>query len=132
MIGQPPPFALATSVFRFRALAQHAGRAALGGDREIALACFAVSRLAAGMLPPFTLAQADVAARAASTKQWIASLALPPAIRSLASAAVDAVAGENRNTTAHAIARLMEAASRQLDQSSIGEMRELIEELSRR
>ena len=131
MLGQLPPYALSIPVFRFRALAQHAGRAALGGDREIALACFAIARLGAGMLPPFMLAPADAAGRVANTKQWVASLALSAVARTAAASAIDAVGNGDRKTAGHAIARLGELAAKQLDQASVAEIRELTDELAR-
>ena len=126
---QAPPYALETPVFRFKALASHAGRAALGGDREIALACFAVARLAAGLLPPYMLAPGDAATRIANTKQWISSLALPAPARAACNSVADAVAGNNRRMTVHAVSSLIEACVRHLDQVSIAELHELMAEL---
>lgn len=126
---QAPPYALASPTFRFRALASHAGRAALGGDREIALACFAVARLAAGMLPPFLLAPADSAARVANTKQWLSSLALPPAHRAACNSVADAVATGVRRSVVNALSGMIEVAVRNLDQGSIAEIHELMAEL---
>ena len=40
-----PPYALPAPVFRFRNLATLAGRAPIGGAREVALACFVAARL---------------------------------------------------------------------------------------
>ena len=129
MIGQPPPFALATPVFRFKALASHGGRAALGGDREVSLACFAAARLAAGLLPPYLLAPADSVARIASTRQWLASLALSHHARVAMVAVIDAVAAGNRRAVVHALSGLIEACVRQLDQASVAELHELMGEL---
>jgi hypothetical protein len=126
---QAPPYALASPAFRFRALASHAGRAALGGDREIALAAFAVGRLAAAMLPPFTLTPADAAARVANTKQWLSSLALPGPQRAACIAVADAVTAGVKRPVVHAISGLVEAAVRNLDQGSIAELHELMAEL---
>jgi hypothetical protein len=126
---QAPPYALETPVFRFKALASHAGRAALGGDREIALACFAVARLAAGMLPPYMLAPGDVATRIANTRQWLSSLSLPATARSTCVAVTDAVATNNKRTVVHAVSGLIEACIRHLDQSSVAELHELMAEL---
>ena len=126
---QAPPYALETPIFRFKALASHAGRASLGGDREIALACFAVARLALGLLPPFMLAPGDAATRIANTKQWLSSLALPASARAACSAAADAVATNNRRTVVHAVSGLIEACVRHLDQASIAELHELMKEL---
>ena len=129
MIGQPPPFALGTPVFRFKALASHAGRASLGGDREIALACFAVARLAAGLLPPFLLAPGDLSARITATRQWLASLALPNPARTAASSVIDAVGAGNRRSAVAGLSSLIEASVRQLDQASVAELHELMGEL---
>jgi hypothetical protein len=126
---QAPPYALATPVFRFKALASHAGRASLGGDREIALACFAIARLAAGMLPPFLLAPGESATRIANTKQWLSAIALSPAIRAACSGAADAVATNNRRVAMTAISTLIETCAGHLDQGSIAELHELMAEL---
>jgi hypothetical protein len=129
MIGQLPPFALVTPAFRFRALASHAGRAALGGDREVALACFAVARLGAGLLPPVMLAAGDAAARSASVKHWLASLTLPPAVRSAAASAIDAIALNKRRSSGEAVRSLAKVAAPQLDTQSLGEIEELAADL---
>lgn len=126
---QAPPYALETPVFRFKALASHAGRAALGGDREIALACFAVARLVGGLLPPYMLAPGDAATRIANTRQWLSSLSLPAGSRSACVAVADAVASNNRRTVVHAISGLIEACVRHLDQGSVAELHELMKEL---
>ena len=126
---QSPPYALSTPVFRFKALASHAGRAALGGDREIGLACFGVARLAAGSLPPFVLTPVDAAQRIANTKQWLSSLSLPASARTTCAAVADAVASGNRGSIVNAVSALVEAAVRHLDQASIAELHELMAEL---
>ena len=130
MIGQLPPYALAAPVFRFKALASHAGRAALGGDREISLACFAIARLAVGNLPPYMLAPGDLASRVANTKQGLASLNLSNAARTAATHAIDAIGTGDRRAAVAALSTLLEAAVTQLDQASIAEMHELMGELS--
>jgi hypothetical protein len=127
---QAPPYALYAPVFRFKALASHAGRASLGGDREIGLACFGVARLAAGSLPPFVLVPSDAAMRIANTKQWLSSLALPTSARVACNAIADALASGDRRATVSAISSLVEAAVRHLDQASIAELHELMTELN--
>ena len=130
MIGQLPPFALSSPEFRFKALAAHAGRAALGGDREVALACFAVARLAAGILPPFMLSPGDMASRVANTKQWLASLTLPNQARTAAAHAIDSIGGNDRPAVVAALSSMLEVAVAQLDQASTAEMHELMGALS--
>ena len=126
---QAPPYALETPVFRFKAIVSHAGRASLGGDREIALACFAVARLALGMLPPYMLAPGEAAMRVANTRQWLSSISLPTASRAACSAVTDAVLSNNRRTVVHAVSGLIEACIRHLDQGSVAELHELMAEL---
>ena len=129
MIGQLPPYALATPVFRFRALASHAGRATLGGDREIALACFAVARLAAGLLPPVMLAPGDAVTRANATRHWLASLTMPASPRAAAAATIDAIARGNRRGAAESLRVLRDVAGPQLDSPSLAELEDLADEL---
>ena len=64
MIVSQPPYALAATPFRFPALASLAGRAALGGDREVALATYLAARLAHDTLPDRGLSQPIRAERA--------------------------------------------------------------------
>src|SRR5437868_14759975 len=99
VIGQQPRFALATPHFRFRALSTFAGRAALGGDREVALACLVVARLACGMLAPNDIEAANAKSRSAAAKQWLSSLSLPSPIRIPLTHVADAVATGDRATT---------------------------------
>ena len=127
---QSPPYALSTPVFRLKALASHAGRAALGGDREVALACFAVARLALGLLPPFMLAPGDAALRITNTRQWLSSLNVPSSARAACTAVTDAVATNNKRMTVHAISGLIEASIRHLDQTSVAELHELMAALA--
>ena len=129
MLGQPPPFALASSSFRFRALVSHAGRAALGGDREVALACFGAARLAAAMLPPYLLSPTDVSARSAAMKQWVASISLPNPARHAVTTVIDAVSAGNKAAAANAIEHLIKVAGTQLDAPAIAELHELAKEL---
>ncbi|MEO5903661.1 MAG: hypothetical protein ABIQ55_06595 [Gemmatimonadaceae bacterium] len=130
MIGQLPPFALATPAFRFKALASHAGRASLGGDREVALACFVSARLIAGLLPPLAIGSVDSATRAAAARQWLASIAVPAPTRAAATLVLDAVADHNFGTAGKALRMLIEAGKAQLDQASVDEMTELVNEVT--
>jgi len=82
------------------------------------------------MLSPFLLAPDDSAARAASTKQWLASLAVSPAARAALNTAIDAIASGNRRAASSAIAALIEVATPQLDSASAAELKELATELA--
>jgi len=130
VIAPQPRFALATPHFRFRALAAFAGRASLGGDREVAMACLVAGRLASGMLPPLTIPHAEAKSRSAAAKQWLSSLSLPAAIRTPLAQVADAVASGNPITAASAIERMLVAVSRNIDEASAAELRALVAELS--
>lgn len=75
------PFALAAPSFRFRHLAHLAGRAPIGGAREVALACFVAARLAHECTRDLNEDQEARAARCAGAKAWLGTLALPVAVR---------------------------------------------------
>jgi len=130
VIGQQPRFALATPHFRFRALSAFAGRAALGGDREVALACLVVARLACGMLAPNDIQAGDAKSRSAAAKQWLSALSLPSSIRIPLTHVADAVATGNPATASTALERMLVAVSRNIDEASSGEIRAIVAELS--
>ncbi len=75
------PYALVAPSFRFRHLANLAGRAPIGGAREVALACFVAARLAHECLLTVDGDHEARAARCAAAKAWLATLALPVAVR---------------------------------------------------
>jgi hypothetical protein len=129
VIGQLPPYALATPTFRLRALASHAGRASLGGDREVALACFVSARLVAGMLPPLSIVPADSAMRAAAARQWLASLMIPASMRAAAVATVDAVGENDLRAARKSLELVIEAGGTHLDAASKAELTELLNEV---
>jgi hypothetical protein len=116
------PYALQAPTFRFRGLANLAGRAPIGGAREVALACFVAARLAHECTHAVGEEQEARAARSAAAKAWLGTLALPSTVRSqvvrCAELSVDgqsvAVAGE--------LAALVQAAATFLDQPSRAEL----------
>ncbi len=129
VIGQPPRFALATPRFRFRALASYAGRASIGGEREVALACLVAGRLAASMLEPFDFAPPEAKARSASARQWLSSLTLPPTVRTAVAEVPDAVASGNKARAATALSAAIQRVELNLDEASLTELRTLVTEL---
>jgi hypothetical protein len=129
VIGQLPPFALTTPSFRFRALASRAGRASLGGDREVALACFVSARLIAGLIAPYSIVPGDAATRAAGARVWLASQSLPVQTRTGVVAAIAAVASSNRRAASKALRMLIDAGKTQLDPASLAELTELARDI---
>ena len=75
-----PPYVLPPLAFPHRRLAALAGRAPIGGAREIALACYLVARLSGDRLAG-ALGEDAGTARVAGAKAWLASLALPAPVR---------------------------------------------------
>jgi len=130
VLGQPPRFALATPVYRFRALTALSGRASLGGDRETLVACLQLGRLCAGLLSPYEISRETMLERTENTKQWLSSLAVPTGIRSTAFGIFGALSGFDRARLGEAFLDLVKAASGQLDEASKAELNTLLQELS--
>jgi hypothetical protein len=130
VIGQTPRYALATPLFRFRALTALSGRAPLGGDRETLVACLQLGRLCAGILPPYEISRELTVERTENTKQWLSSLAVPSGIRSTAFGIFGALSGLDRARCAIAFTDLVKAASAQLDEAARAELNALLTELS--
>jgi hypothetical protein len=89
-----PPYVLATPIFRFRALAALAGRAALGGPREVALATYLVARLAHDCSPALALPANIRASRSIGARSWLSSLALPTTVRASLARLAEATDGD--------------------------------------
>ena len=130
MIGAAPPFSLDAPAFRFRALALLAGRAALGGEREMALATLMAARLAEGMLPSCPLSALARRGRAVGARVWFSTLTLPAATRIPLARLVEATEGMERPPVAAALSAFAEIAKPMLDTPSRAEISELITALS--
>ena len=127
VIVSQPPYALAPTPFRFPALASLAGRAPLGGDREIALATYLAMRLAHDALNERGLSQSVRAERAVSAKNWMATLSLPAAVRAALARVVEASGGDDAGGIAPALRAAIAATSARLDQASRLELTRLAE-----
>lgn len=114
MIGSHPPHALPPTTFRFPALAALAGRASLGGQREVVLAAYVAARLAHDTLPERRLPSSARSERVGAAKMWLSSLTLPPAIRPEIVKAVEASSGPP-NRAADAIRAVLSATTGMLD-----------------
>lgn len=121
-----PPYALATPRFRFRALAALAGRSALGGDREVALATLLAARLVVGTLPPQPLPQGVRITRANGARAWFASLALPTGLRQSLARLVDATTSVDPAGLEPAFRAVVDMCTPPLDPMAIAELRELM------
>ena len=126
MIGAAPPFSLAAPAFRFRALALLAGRAPLGGEREMALAVLMAARLATGLLPPAPLSAAARRVRGVGARVWFSTLTLPPATRIPLARVVEGTEGDDRARVAEALVTLVEMARPLLDAPSRAEIADVL------
>ena len=122
-----PPYALATTAFRFAALAALAGRAPLGGQREVALAAYMAARLAQDVLPERGVPQTSRAERAAGAKNWLATLSLPAAVRPALSRARRTRPATDRTSTADALRAVAAATATFLDSRARSELDRLVD-----
>lgn len=128
MPGTAPPYALETISFGFTTLALCAGRAVLGGDRDLVLGVFMAARLAQGRLPPIRLETAQAAGRAERAKLWLAGLTMPQPARMALLRAFDATAA-SPDKAADAIAELSRTATGHIDTASQQELNDLVAQL---
>jgi hypothetical protein len=132
VIAAVPPFSLDAPAFRFRALAALAGRAPLGGEREMALATLMAARLAEGMLPDAALSPVARQSRAAGARVWLSAMTLPAVSRVPLARVVEASEGESRASVAEALAAYAGVANAVLDSGSRTEISDLLTALSER
>ncbi len=119
-----PPFAVIPTSFRFAGLAALAGRAPLGGQREVALAVYLVARLAQDTLPDRGLGDATRADRATAAKAWLSGVTLPAPVRSTLAKAVEASSGPPE-PAGEAVREVSAVAGTYLDSSSRMELDQL-------
>lgn len=123
-----PPYALSPTTFRFPALAALAGRAPLGGHREVAIAAYLAARLADDALPERGLPRSTRAERASRAKAWLSTLALPAAVRPALARLLEASGGESI-AVSPAIRNVMAVTTDFLDTSVRQELDELARSL---
>lgn len=119
-----PPYALATPVFRFRALASLASRSSLGGPREVTLATYLIARLVDDCLPDKVLPAAAREERAIGARAWLANIALPAAVRAALSRLAAATGGDPAAIGA-ALTSVISAVDAYLDSASRAELTRL-------
>jgi hypothetical protein len=125
-----PPYALSSTTFRFAALAALAGRAPIGGQREVALATYLAARLAHDVLPEKGLTQPVRVERAGNAKSWLSTLALPTPIRPALASLVDASGGDCA-AVCPALRNVMAVTANFLDSAARSELDQLADALER-
>lgn len=103
-----------------------AGRAPLGGEREMVLATLMAARLADGVSMPTPLTAAARQSRAAGARVWFSTLTLPAATRTPLAKLVEATEGEDRGRIAETFSAFAALAWPQLDVAARGEVGELV------
>ena len=124
-----PPYALAPTSFRFPALAALAGRAPLGGQREVVLAAYVVARLAHDTLAERGVSPETRTERAAHARTWLATLALPAPARTALQRSIEASAAHSRGA-GEAMDGVIKAIDGFLDPPSRLELAQLVTVLS--
>jgi hypothetical protein len=119
MPGAPPPrapYALEPVPFPFPALAALAGRAGMGGPREVALACLVVARLVAESCGrTAALSDDQRQERALGARQWLSSAAVPAGVRSALVRLADASGGADRAVMGAALDSVIAVTANHLD-----------------
>jgi hypothetical protein len=119
-------------LFPFPHLASLAGRAPIGGAREVALACFVAARLAADRTPNGAeLPPPVLAARCAGAKAWLGTLALPAPVRGSVGRCVEASTDPEVRRLAGELSSLASAAAAYLDPAARSELETLAAALDR-
>jgi hypothetical protein len=130
MIIKPPRYSVGPSEFPFRALAALAGRLAIGGPREIAMAALVTARLVAGALSPNRLPLKSREARAENARHWLMGLALPANARNLFLRLVEATGTDDIDDMGRTLAQMLELVDPHLDNQSRLELGRLVHRVS--
>lgn len=120
-----PPYALEPLSFRFAALAALAGRAPIGGQREVALATYVVARLAHDAAPSRLLPIGVRTDRAAAARNWLAAVTLPQAVRPPLVRVIDRSAGESATAVAAAVRSVISVTASYLNPAARFELAKL-------
>lgn len=119
----PSPYAVAAPAFRFRALASLAGRAALGGPREAALATLVAARLCD---PEASVTPEVRAARADGARAWIGTVAAPAVAKAAIGRLIETSARGDAAAMAVALAKVTDVTAPYLDKAARSELEQLV------
>jgi hypothetical protein len=110
------PYSLEPAAFPLPALAALAGRAPLGGEREVALACLVVARLVADRLDGGSVLTVEQRrARAKGARQWLGTAAVPAAAKSALTRLAEETVDGDGNSLESAMGGVMAVTANQLD-----------------
>lgn len=110
------PYALEPTSFPFPALATQAGRASMGGPREIALACMLVGRLVIdAKAGSHGLTGDQRRARAQGARSWLGSATIPVPVRAALVKLADATVAADKPQLKTAMDSVMTITANHLD-----------------
>jgi hypothetical protein len=133
MSGAPrAPYALEPTVFPLPALAAMAGRAPLGGPREIVLACLMVARMVIDATAmDGVLTDEQKRARADEAAHWLGATAIPTPVRTALIQLAEAAAGADRGESRAALDSVMTVTANYLDPGARLELGRLAQAIAR-
>lgn len=123
-----PPYSLEPVLFSVPALAECAGSAAIGGDREMALAALMTARLMLAAIPPTLLGVPERTVRAERARNWLSALTMPQPARMAVIRAVDASIASGMEAAA-SVRELMHVLTGHLSPAALQELGALAERL---
>lgn len=113
------PYSLEPCTFAFPALASLAGRAPLGGPRELALSCFLVGRIVRDALSYEDVLTAEqLQYRIQGAKHWLGSAAIQAPVRSALVRLVEASSTRDSSSIRTTFEAVMTVTANQLDQGA--------------
>ncbi len=125
------PYSLEPTAFPFPALATMAGRAPLGGPRELALACFLVARIVGDSVETGEVLSAEQkVARARCAKHWLGGASLPNPAKSALVHLAESTEGTDRRATRAALDYVMTVTANQLDPGARLELGQLAQAIA--
>jgi hypothetical protein len=128
------PYSLEPTAFPFPALASLAGRAPLGGQREIVLACLLVARVvvdAADMNGAGLLTMDQRRARAKEVGDWLAATSIPPVIKGALTGLAEGTASADRGYVTSALDSVMMVTANHLDPAARLELEQLAQAIEK-
>jgi len=123
-----PPYSLEPVLFAIPALAECAGSATLGGDREMALAALTTARLMLATIPPILLPEAERVTRAERARSWLSALTMPQPARMAILRSIDASVSGGMDAAA-SLRELMQVLTGHLSPAALTELGMLAERL---
>ncbi len=123
-----PLYSLEPVLFAIPALAECAGSATLGGDREMALAALTTARLMLATIPPILLLEAERVTRAERARSWLSALTMPQPARMAILRSIDASVSGGMDAAA-SLRELMQVLTGHLSPAALTELGMLAERL---